>query len=62
VDRTLRLISYLHDLILELRQEPVDDLIFLDGKGVQIDLFHALNLACLDETAEFGDGLPFLLV
>jgi hypothetical protein len=29
---------------------------------VQVDLFHALDLASLYETAELGDGLPFLLL
>lgn len=49
----------LHDLILELRQEEVDNLVLLDGQRVQVDLLHAGDLAGLDETAELGDGLPF---
>lgn len=55
-------VSYLHDLILELRQEEVDNLVLLDGQRVQVDLLHAGDLAGLDETAELGDGLPFLLL
>lgn len=51
----------LHDLILELGQEEVDDLVLLDGEGVQVDLLHALDLSSLYETAELGDGLPLLL-
>jgi hypothetical protein len=29
---------------------------------VEVDLLHALDLAGLYETAELGDGLPFLLL
>ena len=54
-------LSHLHDLILQL-QEVVDNLVLLDGQGVQVDLLHALDLAGLDETAELGDGLPLLLL
>ena len=53
---------YLHNLILQLGQEEVDDLVLLDGQRVQVDLLHTLDLASLYETAELGDGLPFLLV
>ena len=52
----------LHDLVLELGQEEVDNLILLDRQAVQVDLLHALDLAGLDETAQLGDGLPFLLL
>jgi hypothetical protein len=52
----------LHNLILELGQEEVDNLVLLDGQGVQVDLLHAGDLAGLDETAELGDGLPLLLL
>lgn len=54
--------THLHDFILELGQEPVDNLVLLDREGVEVDLFHALDFACLDETAQLGDRLPFLLV
>ena len=50
--------SYLHDLILELGQEEVDDLEFLDGKREEVDFLHGFYLAILDETAELGDGNP----
>lgn len=53
--------SYLHDLVLELGQEVVDDLVLLDRERVQVDLLHALDLAALHETAELGDGHPFLV-
>lgn len=53
--------TYLHNLILELGEEEVDDLVLLDGEGVEIDLLHALDLASLYETAELGNGLPLLL-
>lgn len=54
--------AYLHDLVLELGQEEVDDLVLLDGQRVQVDLLHALDLAGLYETAQLGDGLPLLLL
>lgn len=71
----------LHDLVLELGKEEVDDLVLLDGERVEVaaqkklvaavcallgdfdvHLLHALDLAGLYETAELGDGLPFLLL
>lgn len=54
--------AHLHDLILELGEEEVDDLVLLDGERVEVDLLHALDLAGLHETAELGDGLPLLLL
>ncbi len=53
--------SYLHHLILQLRQEPIHNLVFLDRQAVQIDLFHALDLPCLHETAQFRHRLPLFL-
>lgn len=53
--------SYLHDLVLELGKEVVDDLVLLDGERVKVDLLHALDLAALHETAQLGDGHPFLV-
>ena len=55
-------VSHLHDLVLELGEEKVDNLVLLDGKRVEVDLLHALYLASLDQTAELGNWLPFLLV
>ena len=52
----------LHDLILELWQEEVDDLVLLDGEGVKVDLLHGLDLSGLDETSKLGDWLPLLLL
>ena len=54
--------AYLHNLILELGQEEVYNLVLLDGQRVQVDLLHRLDLSILDETAELGDWLPFLLL
>ena len=54
--------AHLHDLILELGEEEVDDLELLDGERVKVDLLHALDLAGLYKTTELGDGLPLLLV
>ena len=48
----------LHDLILELGEEVIDDLELLDGEREEIDLLHGLDLAVLDEAAELGDGDP----
>lgn len=53
---------YLHDLILQLGEEEINDLVLLDGQGVEVDLLHAGDLSGLYETAELGDGLPFLLL
>jgi len=52
----------LHDLVLEFGEEEVDDLEFLDGEREKVDLLHRLDLAILDETAEFGDRDPLLLL
>jgi hypothetical protein len=52
----------LHDLILELGQEVVDDLVLLDRERVKVDLLHAVDLAGLYETTELGHGLPLLLL
>ena len=56
------MLSYLHDLILQLGQEVVHNLVLLDGQRVKVDLLHAVDLAGLDETTELGDGLPLLLL
>ena len=48
----------LHDLILELGEEGVNDLVLLDGKGEEVDLLNGLDLAVLYETTELGDGNP----
>lgn len=52
----------LHDLVLELGQEVVDNLVLLDGQRVKVNLLHAVDLASLYETAKLGNGLPLLLV
>ena len=52
----------LHDLVLEGRQEVVDDLVLLDREGEEVDLLDRLDLAVLDETSELGDGSPGLLL
>lgn len=54
--------SHLHDLVLELGEEEVDDLVLLDGERVQVNFLHALDLASLDEPPKLRDRLPFLLV
>jgi hypothetical protein len=54
--------SHLHDLVLEGGEEEVDDLVLLDGQGVEVNLLHGLDLAGLHETTELGHGLPLLLL
>jgi hypothetical protein len=53
----------LHDLIIELvLEEKVNDLGFLDRKGVKEDLFNGSDLSFLDETSKLGDWGPDVLV
>jgi hypothetical protein len=54
--------SHLHDLVLEGGEEEVDDLVLLDGQGVEVDLLHGLDLAGLHKATELGHGLPLLLL
>lgn len=46
----------LHDLVLELREEEVDDLVLLDGEGEEVDLLDGLDLSVLDQSANSSDG------
>lgn len=46
----------LHDLVLELGEEEVDDLVLLDGEGEEVDLLDRLDLSVLDQSADRGDG------
>ena len=48
----------LHDFVLELGEEEIDDLVLLDGQGEEVNLFHRLDLAVLNETTELCDGNP----
>jgi hypothetical protein len=57
-----RQVAYLHDLVLQLRQEEVHDLVLLDGQRVKVDFLHALDFASLDEPTQLGDGLPLFLL
>ena len=43
--------THLHHLILQLGQEPIDNLVLLDGQRVQVYFLHALDLAGLDQPA-----------
>ena len=43
----------LHDLVLELGEEVVNDLVLLDGEREQEDLLNALDLAVLDQATLF---------
>jgi hypothetical protein len=51
----------LHDFILKLGKEVINDLILLDGKREKIDFFNRLDLVSLDKTTELGDRNPFVL-
>ena len=48
----------LHDLILELGEEEVDDLVLLDGEREEVDLLHRPDLSILHEAAELGHRDP----
>jgi hypothetical protein len=48
----------LHNLILKLGKEVVNDLVFLDGKREEVDLLNGLDLAILDKTTELSNGDP----
>lgn len=56
------IIAYLHNLILELWQEEIDNLVLLDGQRVQVNLLHGLDLSILYETTKLGNWLPLLLL
>merc|ERR1719225_1064100 len=54
----------LHDVVLELVlgvDELVDDASLLDGDRVRVDLLQTVDVLGLDETAELGLGVPFVL-
>src|ERR1700761_972602 len=42
-----------HDFIFQLREEGVDDLVFLDGDREKVYLFHGFDFSFFDETSEF---------
>jgi hypothetical protein len=48
----------LHHLVLELGQEVVNNLVFLDREREQVDFFNGLDLTGLHETTELGDRNP----
>jgi len=48
----------LHDFVLELREEEVDDLILLHGEREEVDFLEALDESLLHETTKLGHGLP----
>jgi len=51
----------LHDLVLELGEQKVDNLVLLDGEGEEVDLFNRLDLSVTNQATELCDGYPFLL-
>lgn len=51
----------LHDLVLKVRKELVNDLDLLNRKRVGVDLLKAVDLAGLNKTTELGNGAPNLL-
>lgn len=52
----------LHNLILQGREELVNNLELLNRKRVEVDLLNRLDLAGLHKTAKLGDGRPALLL
>ena len=52
----------LHNLILHLGEEQVNDLVLLDGQREKVDVLNGLDLAIPGEAAELGDGDPSLLL
>lgn len=53
----------LHHLVLELRAEKgFDDLVLLDGEGVEVDLLQASDLSLFHQAAELRHGDPLLLL
>jgi len=54
----------LHDVILQLSSgvEGVNDLVFLNGEGVEVDLFNGIDLSILNQSSELGYGDPFLVL
>jgi len=51
-----------HDLILKIREEVINNLVFLDGDGEEVELLNLLDLTVLHKTANLGDGGPGVLV
>jgi len=52
----------LEHLVLKGRaKEEVDDLGLLDWEREEVNFLQALDLEVLDQTAQFGDGHPFLI-
>lgn len=52
----------LHDFILEVGEEKVDNLELLHWEREKIDLFHRFDLAVLYKTTELGNWDPILLL
>ena len=48
----------LHDFILKVWEEEVDNLELFHWEREEIDLFHRFDLAILHKTAELGNGDP----
>jgi len=54
--------SDVHDLILQGRQELVDNLVLLDGEREEVAFLQRLDLSIVDETTKLGDRDPCLLL
>ena len=46
----------------DLGEEMINDLVLFDGHGVQEDVLERVDLSCLHQAAELGDGVPCILV
>merc|ERR1719468_1086228 len=54
----------LHDLIFQVAwlEERIDDMILLDGEGMQVDVLDRADLPILNQTSQLGDWNPLLLL
>ena len=54
--------EHLHNLLLKIGKQLVDNLGFLDGQGEQVDLLDGGDLTGLHQTTKLGHGHPFALL
>jgi hypothetical protein len=47
---------------IHLGEKVIDDLVLFNRHGVQEDVLERVDLSCLDEATELGDGVPSILV
>ena len=47
---------------IHLGEKVIDDLVLFNRHGVQEDVLERVDLSCLNQAAELGDGVPCILV